>query len=90
MMLVLFRTQGTDWDRFQKTLGKHRSHIESMGCRRIEAYRNRKHPEEWVMLQEWPDKPTFDAFAKETGPALDQESGVRWTDVSTWVEGGTG
>jgi len=87
MMLVLFRTQGTDWERFQKTLDKNRSRIESMGCRRIEVYRNRQHPEEWVMLQEWPDKPTFDAFAKETGPALDKEGGVRWTDVSTWVAG---
>jgi len=84
MMLVLFRAQGSDWERFHKTLDDNRARIEAMGCRRIEAYRNRKHPEEWVMLQEWPDKPTFDAFARETGPALDKEGGGRGTDVSTW------
>jgi len=38
------------------------------------------------MLQDWPDKPTFDEFARERGPALDRLAGVRWTDVSTWLE----
>jgi hypothetical protein len=60
--------------------------IHSMGCTRLEGYRNRKHPDEWVMLQTWPDKSTFDEFAKEMGPALDRQAGVRWTDVSTWQE----
>lgn len=85
-MLVIFRTRGEDWERFKQTLVANQDRIRAMGCTRIEAYRNRKHPEEWVMLQEWPDKATFDEFARETGPALDREAGVRWTDVSTWLE----
>jgi quinol monooxygenase YgiN len=85
-MLVIFRTRADDWERFRGTLHENLDHIRSMGCTRLEAYRNRKHPDEWVMLQEWPDKPTFDAFAKETGPTLDRQAGVRWTDVSTWQE----
>ena len=85
-MLVIFRTRADDWERFRGTLHENLDHIRSMGCTRLEAYRNRKHPDEWVMLQEWPDKPAFDAFAKETGPALDRQAGVRWTDVSTWQE----
>ena len=85
-MLVIFRTRGDDWDRFKQTLLQNQDRIRGMGCTRIEAYRNRKHPEEWVMLQEWPAKATFDEFARETGPALDRQAGVRWADVSTWLE----
>ena len=85
-MLVIFRTRAEDWEKFRSVLHENLDRMRSMGLSRIEAYRNRKHPDEWVMLQEWPDKSTFDAFAKETGPALDREAGVRWTDVSTWQE----
>ncbi len=85
-MLVIFRTRGDDWDRFRSTLVGSEETIRGMGCARIEAYRNRKHPDEWVMLQHWPDKATFDAFARETGPSLDRRAGVRWTDVSTWQD----
>ena len=85
-MLVIFRTRAENWDRFRATLQNNLDTIRSMGCARLEAYRNRKHPDEWVMLQDWPDKATFDEFAKETGPRLDREAGVRWTDVSTWQE----
>ena len=85
-MLVIFRTRGDDWARFRSTLRENAQGIRDMGCTRIEAYRNRKHPDEWVMLQDWPDKPTFDEFAREKGPALDRLAGVRWTDVSTWLE----
>jgi quinol monooxygenase YgiN len=85
-VLVIFRTRGTDWERFRATLRENEQAIRDMGCLRIEAYRNRKHMDEWVMLQEWPDKPAFDEFAKERGPALDRLAGVRWTDVSTWQE----
>jgi len=85
-MLVIFRTRGDDWDRFRATLRDNENVIMGMGCTRLEAYRNRKHPDEWVMLQYWPDKPTFDEFAKEKGPGLDRQAGVRWTDVSTWLE----
>ena len=85
-MLVIFRTRGEDWERFCSTLRESEQAIRDMGCTRVEAYRNRKHLDEWVMLQYWPDKPTFDAFAKEAGPALDRQAGVRWTDVSTWLE----
>ena len=56
-----------------------------LGCTYVQAYQNRKHPEEWLMLQEWPDKATFDKFAERRGPELDREAGVRWTDVSTWT-----
>jgi quinol monooxygenase YgiN len=85
-MLVIFRTRGDDWPRFCTVLRENEQVIKDMGCTRVEAYRNRKHPEEWVMLQHWPDKPTFDEFAKEKGPSLDRLAGVRWTDVSTWLE----
>lgn len=85
-MLVIFRTRGDDWERFRATLREHESAIGDMGCSRVEAHRNRKHLEEWVMLQYWPDKETFDRFAAETGPDLDRQAGVRWTDVSTWQE----
>jgi quinol monooxygenase YgiN len=85
-MLVIFRTRNEDWDRFKTTLLEYEQEIRSLGCTRIEAYRNRKHPDEWVMLQDWPDKQTFDSFAAERGPALDRLAGVRWTDVSTWLE----
>jgi quinol monooxygenase YgiN len=85
-MLVIFRTRNEDWERFKTTLQEHEDEIKSFGCTRIEARRNRKHPDEWVMLQEWPDKQTFDKFAAERGPELDKEAGVRWTDVSTWLE----
>jgi quinol monooxygenase YgiN len=85
-MLVIFRTRGEDWERFRTTLRENEAVIRAMGCTRLEAYRNRKHPEEWVMLQVWPDKPTFDEFARGKGPSLDRLAGVRWTDVSTWTE----
>jgi quinol monooxygenase YgiN len=85
-MLVIFRTRNEDWPRFKATLQKHEGEIRALGCTRIEAYRNRKHPEELVMLQDWPDKQTFDRFAAQRGPELDREAGVRWTDVSTWLE----
>ena len=76
-MLVIFRTRGEDWDRFRTTLRENESVIRGMGCTRVEAYRNRKHSEEWVMLQDWPDKPTFDEFARETGLSLDRKAGDR-------------
>jgi quinol monooxygenase YgiN len=85
-MLVIFRPRGEDWDRFSTTLRENERTIRDMGCTRIAAYRNRKHPDEWVMLQDWPDKPAFDEFARERGPSLDRLAGVRWTDVSTWLE----
>ncbi len=85
-MLVLFRTKGEDWQKFRDTLRSAESDMRGMGCSRVEAYRNRKHPDEWVMLQDWPDKAAFDAFAAERGPELDSRAGVRWTDVSTWQE----
>jgi quinol monooxygenase YgiN len=85
-MLVIFRTRNDDWDRFKQTLVENEGRIRGMGCTRVEAYRNRKHPDEWLMLQDWPDKATFDEFAAETGPTLDRQAGVRWTDVSTWQE----
>jgi quinol monooxygenase YgiN len=85
-MLVIFRTRADDWEKFRGTLHDNLEEMRSMGLRRIEAYRNRKHPDEWVMLQEWPDKAAFDEFAKDKGPALDRQAGVRWTDVSTWQE----
>ncbi|MDP9248268.1 MAG: hypothetical protein M3O95_09315 [Candidatus Dormibacteraeota bacterium] len=85
-MLVIFRTRSDDWERFRSTLHDNLDRIHSLGCTRLEAYRNRKHPDEWVMMQTWPDKGSFDEFAKETGPELDRKSGVRWTDVSTWQE----
>jgi quinol monooxygenase YgiN len=85
-MLVIFRARADDWEKFRGTLHDNLEEMRSMGLRRIEAYRNRKHPDEWVMLQEWPDKSTFDEFAKDKGPALDRQAGVRWTDVSTWQE----
>jgi quinol monooxygenase YgiN len=85
-MLVIFRTRNDDWPRFQATLRAHEQEIRALGCTRIEAYRNRKHPEELVMLQDWPDKETFDRFAAERGPELDRKAGVRWADVSTWLE----
>jgi quinol monooxygenase YgiN len=85
-MLVLFRTRGEDWQKFRDTVRAAEKDLREMGCTRVEAYRNRKHPDEWVMLQDWPDKAAFDAFAAERGPALDKKAGVRWTDVSTWQE----
>jgi hypothetical protein len=39
-----------------------------------------------MMVQQWPDKAAFDDFAKDMGRQLDQEGGVKWTDVSTWEE----
>ena len=85
-MLAVFRTRGEDWRRFVRTLTDHDHEIKALGCARIEAYRNRKHLDEWLMVQEWPDKETFDRFAKGRGPELDKLAGVRWTDVSTWLE----
>ena len=87
-MLVAFRTKGEDWNRFVETLRSHYTELEEAGCQRVEAYRNRKHPEEWLMLQEWPEKEVFDTFADRQGPDLDREAGwLRWKDVSTWAEG---
>ncbi len=83
-MLVVFRTRGVDWDRFAQTLRACREDLRRSGCSRVEAYRNRNHPAEWIMLQHWPDKATFDRFAADLGPRLDLEAGVDWTDVSTW------
>ncbi len=83
-MLVVFRTRGVDWDRFAATLRTHQEDLSRSGCSRVEAYRNRNHPAEWIMLQHWPDKATFDQFAAGIGPHLDLEAGVDWTDVSTW------
>ena len=85
-MLVIFRTRAEDWNKFRDTLKTAETDMRAMGATRVEAYRNRKHPDEWVMVQEWPDKAAFDAFAAEKGPALDKAAGVRWTDVSTWQE----
>ncbi len=85
-MLVIFRTRGADWEKFRSTLRGAEPELRSLGCTRLEAFRNRKHPDEWVMLQDWPDKASFDGFAAERGPALDRQAGVRWTDVSTWQE----
>ena len=89
-MIVIFRTHGEDWERFSNTLREAQPEIMNQGCRRIEAYRNRKHPQDWVMFQEWPDKATFDQFAQSTGPELDRKAGVRWSDVSTWIESAEG
>lgn len=87
-MLIVFRTTGEDWGRFVSTLEGHYRELEEAGCLRVEAYRNRKHPEEWLMVQEWPAKEVFDSFADRQGPDLDREAGwVRWKDVSTWAEG---
>jgi quinol monooxygenase YgiN len=85
-MTVVFRTRGDDWDRFLDTLRKRRDVLESAGCTNVWVHRNRKHPEEWMMVQQWPDKSTFDSFADGKGPDLDREAGVRWNDVSTWEE----
>jgi quinol monooxygenase YgiN len=85
-MLVIFRTRAEDWNKFRDTLKNAEKDMRAMGATRVEAYRNRKHPDEWVMLQDWPDKAAFDAFAAEKGPGLDKAAGVRWTDVSTWQE----
>jgi hypothetical protein len=52
-MLVIFRTRNDDWEPFRQTLVENQSRIRGMGCTRIEAYRNRKHPDEWVMA-DWP------------------------------------
>lgn len=83
-MLVIFRTRGVDWERFASTLRTHEVDLRDSGCTRVEAYRNRNHPAEWVMVQDWPDKATFDRFASSLGPRLDLKAGVDWTDVSTW------
>jgi quinol monooxygenase YgiN len=85
-LVVVFRTRGEDWDKFAATLRNRREELRELGCTYMQAYRNRKHLDEWLMLQEWPDKATFDKFAERRGPELDREAGVRWTDVSTWQE----
>lgn len=92
-MVVVFRTKGEDWAKFEQVLKEAAPEIKQMGCKYLQAYQNRKHPEEWLMLQEWPDKATFDKFAESRGPELDRDAGVRWSDVSTWetsVFGGQG
>ena len=83
-MVVVFRTRGEDWAKFEQVLKEAVPEIKQMGAKYVQAYQNRKHPEEWLMLQEWPDKATFDKFAESRGPELDRDAGVRWTDVSTW------
>ena len=85
-MVVVFRTKGEDWERFSSTLKEAAPELKAMGCTYVQAYRNRKHENEWLMLQEWHDKATFDKFAEHRGPELDRQAGVRWTDVSTWEE----
>lgn len=85
-MVVVFRTRGEDWDKFSQVLKERAPELKNMGCKYVQAYRNRKHLDEWLMLQEWADKATFDKFAENRGPELDREAGVRWTDVSTWEE----
>lgn len=83
-MVVVYRTRGEDWERFSSTLKNKAPELKELGCKYVQAYRNRKHLDEWLMLQEWTDKETFDKFAESRGPELDREAGVRWTDVSTW------
>ncbi|HKT82990.1 MAG TPA: antibiotic biosynthesis monooxygenase [Solirubrobacterales bacterium] len=85
-MVVVFRTKGEDWDKFTQTLRSSSAELHELGCKYVQAYRNRKHQDEWLMLQEWTDKATFDKFAESRGPELDRDAGVRWTDVSTWEE----
>ena len=85
-MVVVFRTRGEDWDKFIDLLRQRRGDIQGAGCTNVWVHRNRKHPEEWMMVQQWPDKEAFDRFADGPGPDLDNEAGVRWTDVSTWEE----
>jgi quinol monooxygenase YgiN len=83
-LVVVFRTRGEDWGKFEQVLKEAAPEIKQMGATYVQAYQNRKHPEEWLMLQEWPDKATFDKFAESRGPELDRDAGVRWSDVSTW------
>lgn len=83
---IVFRTRGDDWDRFLETLRRRRGDIESAGCTGLWLHRNRSHPAEWMMVQRWPDKDTFDRFAEDRGKQLDGEAGVAWSDVSTWEE----
>ena len=85
-MTVVFRTRGDDWDKFIDTLRSRRPDLESAGCSNVCVHRNRKHPEEWMMVQQWPDKSSFDRFAESKGPDLDKQAGVRWSDVSTWED----
>lgn len=85
-MVVVFRTKGDDWEKFSEVLKNAAPELKQLGATYVQAYRNRKHPEEWLMLQEWRDKATFDQFAESRGPELDRDGGVRWTDVSTWEE----
>jgi len=85
-MTVVFRTRGEDWDKFIDTLRSRKGEIQSAGCSRVWLHRNRKHPEEWMMVQQWPDKASFDRFSQDLGPKLDKEAGVRWSGVSTWEE----
>jgi quinol monooxygenase YgiN len=85
-LVVVFRTKGGDWDKFSSTLEGSAGELKQLGCKYVQAYRNRTHPDEWLMLQEWPDKATFDQFAENRGPELDRAAGVSWNDVSTWEE----
>ena len=85
-LVVVFRTKGEDWDKFSSTLAQAAPELKGLGCTYLQAYRNRKHQDEWLMLQEWSDKAAFDRFAETRGPELDRDAGVRWTDVSTWQE----
>jgi hypothetical protein len=55
-MLVIFRARNDDWEPFNQTLVENQSRVLGIGCTRIEAYRNRKHPDEWEMAHGWPDE----------------------------------
>lgn len=85
-MIVVFRTRGNDWDKFVHVVRHHKQDINQAGAEHVWVHRNRKHPDEWMMVQGWPDKATFDKFAEGKGKELDEEAGVKWTDVSTWEE----
>jgi hypothetical protein len=85
-MIVVFRTRGSDWEKFIGTVRNRKGDITGAGATRLWVHRNRSHPDEWMMVQDWPDKATFDRFAQDLGKRLDEEGGVKWTDVSTWEE----
>src|SRR5690349_10480014 len=87
-MLVVFRATGQDWATFVETRRAYSPEVGAAGCQRIEAYRNRKHSDELMVIQEWPDKQIFDSFGVRQGPDLDRAAGwLKWKDVSTWEEG---
>jgi quinol monooxygenase YgiN len=85
-MIVVFRSRTDDFEKFMNTVRKHKSDIHAAGAKDIWAHRNRKHPNEIMLVESWPDKATFDKFAEGKGKDYDKEAGVKWTDVSTWEE----